>query len=155
MNQPLMPKATAVWLIENTTLTFDQVAAFCELHPLEVQAIADGEVAAGIVGRNPILNGELTSAEIERCQDDPNARLQMAPRSVPKPVIRTKGPRYTPLAKRQDKPAAIAWLIRHQPELADSQIARARPHPLECAQHQAAAPGGAGLVQTGRAQRRC
>ncbi|MSO76275.1 MAG: DUF1013 domain-containing protein [Alphaproteobacteria bacterium] len=124
MNQPLMPKAAAVWLIENTTLTFDQVAAFCALHPLEIQAIADGEVAASIIGRSPITHGELTSAEIERCQRDPDARLQMAARAVPSVAMRTKGPRYTPLAKRQDKPAAIAWLVRHQPEVSDSQIAR-------------------------------
>ena len=92
MNQPLMPKAAAVWLIENTTLTFEQVAAFCGLHPLEIQAIADGEVAAGIVGRSPISHGELTLAEIERCQQDPDARLVMATRAVPSVAMRTIPP---------------------------------------------------------------
>lgn len=124
MAQPLMPKATAVWLIENTTLTFEQVAAFCTLHPLEVQAIADGEVAAGIVGRNPIQHGELTADEIARCEGNPQARLQMASSTVPRAAARSKGPRYTPVAKRQDKPDAIAWLVRNHPELSDAQISR-------------------------------
>ena len=124
MAQPLMPKATAVWLIENTTLDFAQIAAFCDLHPLEIQAIADGEVAAGIVGRNPVQSGELTAAEIARCEKDPTARLQTAPSNVPRPPVRTKGPRYTPVAKRQDKPNGIAWLVRNHPELSDLQISR-------------------------------
>lgn len=124
MAQPLMPMATAVWLIENTTLSFDQIAEFCGLHPLQVQAIADGEVAVGIVGRNPIQAGELSREEIERCEQNPAARLQMATSNVPRAAARTKGPRYTPVAKRQDKPNAIAWLVRNHPELSDTQISR-------------------------------
>ncbi|HVG81957.1 MAG TPA: DUF1013 domain-containing protein [Methylomirabilota bacterium] len=124
MAKPLMPKATAVWLINNTALTFDQIAEFCGLHPLEVQGIADGEVAVGMVGLDPVANGQVTQAEIDRCVEDPSARLQMAKRDIPMPATRTKGPRYTPVSKRQDKPDAIAWLLRHHPELADSQIAR-------------------------------
>ena len=124
MTQPLMPKATAVWLIDNTTLGFDQIAAFCELHPLEVQGIADDEVAIGIQGSDPIANGQLTREEIERCEKDTNARLKMAETDLPQPAKRTGGPRYTPVAKRQDKPDGIAWLLRHHPELKDSQIAR-------------------------------
>ena len=124
MAKPLMPKATAVWLIQNTTLTFDQISEFCGLHPLEVQGIADGEVAVGMVGLDPVTNGQLTQAEIERCEQDASARLQIAKRDIPMPATRTKGPRYTPVSKRQDKPDAIAWLLRHHPELPDSQIAR-------------------------------
>jgi hypothetical protein len=124
MAKPLMPKATAVWLINNTALTFDQIAEFCGLHPLEVQGIADGEVAVGMVGLDPVANGQVTQAEIDRCVQDPSTRLQMAKRDIPMPATRTKGPRYTPVSKRQDKPDAIAWLLRHHPELADSQIAR-------------------------------
>jgi hypothetical protein len=124
MAKPLMPKATAVWLIQNTTLTFDQISEFCGLHPLEVQGIADGEVAVGMVGLDPVTNGQLTQAEIERCVQDASARLQIAKRDIPMPATRTKGPRYTPVSKRQDKPDAIAWLLRHHPELPDSQIAR-------------------------------
>ena len=121
---PLMPKATAVWLIDNTTLNFDQIAEFCGLHPLEVQGIADGEVAAGIQGLDPINNHELTREEIERCEADPKARLKKSKTDLPQPKRRTKGPRYTPVAKRQDKPDAIAWLLRHHPELKDSQIVK-------------------------------
>ena len=124
MVQPLMPKATAVWLVENTTLTFDQIGDFCALHPLEVQGIADGEVAIGIQGIDPMSNHQLTREEIERCQKDPSASLKMAKRELPQPRKRTKGPRYTPVAKRQDKPDGIAWLLRHHPELKDSQIAK-------------------------------
>lgn len=124
MTKPLMPKATAVWLIQNTALTFDQIAEFCGLHPLEVQGIADGEVAVGMVGLDPVTNGQVTQEEIDRCVKDPTARLQIAKREIPMPATRTKGPRYTPVSKRQDKPDAIAWLLRHHPELADSQIAR-------------------------------
>jgi hypothetical protein len=119
-----MPKATAVWLVEHTTLTFEQIAAFCGLHPLEVQGIADGEVAIGIQGQDPVANGQLTREELERCQGDSNARLTMAVQDLPQPAKRTKGPRYTPVAKRQDKPDGIAWLLRHHPELKDSQIAK-------------------------------
>jgi hypothetical protein len=119
-----MPKATAVWLVDNTTLTFEQIAAFCGLHPLEVQGIADGEVAIGIQGQDPLTNHQLTKEELERCQGDPTARLKMAEQDLPQPAKRTKGPRYTPVAKRQDKPDGIAWLLRHHPELKDSQIAK-------------------------------
>ncbi len=124
MAAPLMPKSTAVWLVDNTSLTFDQIADFCELHRLEVQGIADGEVAIGIQGIDPIANSQLTRDEIERCEKDPKARLQMLKLDLPEPAKRTKGPRYTPVAKRQDKPDGIAWLVRHHPELKDSQIAK-------------------------------
>ncbi len=124
MAYPLMPKATAVWLVENTSLTFEQISAFCGLHPLEVQGIADGEVAIGIQGLDPTANSQLTREEIERCQTDLSARLQLIELDLPKPVKRTKGPRYTPVAKRQDKPDGISWLARHHPELKDSQIAK-------------------------------
>jgi hypothetical protein len=124
MAQLLMPKATAVWLVQNTTLTFDQIAEFCGLHALEVQGIADGEVAIGIVGLDPTANGQLTKEEIVRCEADPAARLRMQKATIPLPAPRTKGPRYTPVAKRQDKPDAVAWLIRHHPELTDSQISK-------------------------------
>jgi len=124
MSKPLMPKATAVWLVDNTTLTFDQVAAFCELHPLEVQAIADGDVAGGINGADPIANGTLTAEEIKRCEQDRANRLVIAKRDLPKPASRPKGPKYTPVAKRGDKPDGIAWLVKFHPELKDSQIGR-------------------------------
>lgn len=121
---PLMPKATASWLVDNTTLTFDQIAEFCGLHPLEVQALADGEVNAGIMGTNPILNGELTAEEIARCEKTSNARLKMLKTDLPKPRARAKGPRYTPVTKRAEKPNAIAYLLKRYPELADVQIAK-------------------------------
>jgi uncharacterized protein len=124
MAQPLMPKATAVWLVEHTSLTFDQIGEFCGLHPLEVQAIADGEVAVQMIGVDPVANGQLTLAEIERCQQDPAARLQLSQSAHPEPVVRHKGPRYTPIAKRQDKPDAIAWLLKNHPELSDGQISK-------------------------------
>lgn len=124
MAQLLMPKATAVWLVENTALTFEQIGAFCNLHPLEVQGIADGEVAVGIVGLDPTGNGQLTKEELQRCEADPSARLNLARVTIPLPVTRTKGPRYTPISKRQDKPDAVAWLVRHHPELSDAQISR-------------------------------
>ncbi|MET1027068.1 MAG: cell cycle transcriptional regulator TrcR [Dongiaceae bacterium] len=124
MAQLLMPKATAVWLVENTALTFEQIGAFCTLHPLEVQGIADGEVAVGIVGLDPTGNGQLSKEEIQRCEGDPSARLKLSRVDIPLPVTRTKGPRYTPISKRQDKPDAVAWLVRHHPELSDAQISR-------------------------------
>jgi hypothetical protein len=124
MAAPLMPKATAVWLVDNTSLTFDQIADYCALHRLEVQGIADGEVAIGIQGIDPIANSQLTRDEIERCEKDASARLKMLKLDLPEPSKRTKGPRYTPVAKRQDKPDAIAWLLRHHPELKESQIAK-------------------------------
>lgn len=124
MDRPLMPKATAVWLIEQTTLTFDQVAAFCGLHELEVQGIADGEVNPGMQGLDPVLGGQLTWAEIERCQEDPTARLQMVTTDLPLPAPRSKGPRYTPINKRGDKPDAVAWLLRNHPELSEAVICK-------------------------------
>lgn len=123
-NQPLMPKATAVWLVENTSLTFEQIAEFCGLHLLEVQGIADGQVAAGVRGLDPIANGQLTKEEIELGTQNPNYKLHLLKRDLPQPKKRTAGPRYTPVAKRQDKPDGIAWLLRNHPELKDSQIVR-------------------------------
>jgi uncharacterized protein len=124
MPAPLMPKATAVWLVENTSLTFEQIADFCGLHPLEVQAIADGEVANQMHGIDPVTNGQTTAEEIARCQVDPDARLVLSPQAAPLPLGRHKGPRYTPIAKRQDKPDAIAYLLRSHPELSDAQITK-------------------------------
>jgi hypothetical protein len=124
MAAPLMPKATAVWLVTNTTLSFEQIGDFCGLHKLEVQAIADGEVAQGIIGLDPVLNGQIGHEEIKRCQDDPRARLKMIKSDLPQPVVRSKGPRYTPVSKRADKPDAIAYLIKTYPELLDAQVAR-------------------------------
>ncbi len=123
MAQPLMPKATAVWLVENTTLTFDQIADFCSLHPLEVQGIADGEVAVGIVGLDPIANGQITREEITRGEADAKVKLAGRETDVP-PVPRRKGPRYTPVSKRGDRPDAISWLLKYTPELTDAQICK-------------------------------
>lgn len=123
MTQPLMPMATAVWLVDNTVLTFTQIAEFCQLHELEIQGIADGTVGAHMVGQDPTTSGQLTQAELDRCQADPNARLVLSVYDV-QAVTRTKGPRYTPVSKRQDKPDAIAWLVRNHPELTDLQISR-------------------------------
>lgn len=120
----LMPKATAVWLVENTALSFEQIAEFCGMHPLEIQGIADGEVAIGIVGLDPIANNQLMREEIERCEKDRDAKLEMLKAELPTPIQRTKGARYTPVSKRQDRPAAIAWLLRHHAELTDAQIGR-------------------------------
>lgn len=124
MPLPLMPKATAVWMVENTALTFEQIGEFCGLHKLEVQAVADGEVAIGIIGMDPVMSGQLTAEEIKRCEEDPRARLKMVRSDLPQPVSRTKGPRYTPVSKRADKPDAIAYLVKTHPELLDAQIAR-------------------------------
>src|SRR6201987_4193608 len=124
MAAPLMPKATAVWLVENTSLTFEQIADFCELHPLEIQAIADDEVANQMQGLDPVANGQTTMEEIKRCQVDPEARLRLSPQAIPQQMFRHKGPRYTPIAKRQDKPDAIAFLLRSHPELSDTQISK-------------------------------
>lgn len=123
---PLMPKATAVWLVENTSLAFEQIADFCKLHPLEVKGIADGEVAAGIKGLDPITTGQLTRDEIEKAQKSPAYRLKVAVSKVKLPEVKrtTKGPRYTPLSRRQDRPNAILWLLRNHPELKDAQIIR-------------------------------
>jgi hypothetical protein len=122
---PLMPKATAVWLVENTALSFEQIAEFCKLHPLEVKAIADGDSAQGIKGLDPIQTGQLTRDEIERGEKDANLRLKLADRKVRVPEQKTKrGPRYTPVSRRQDRPNAILWLLRSHPELKDAQIMR-------------------------------
>ena len=122
---PLMPKATAVWLIDNTALTFRQIADFCKLHELEVKGIADGDVAHGIKGLDPIAAGELTRDELEAAQSDPSHRLQMAKPKTTIPTFKPrKGPRYTPVSRRQDRPDAIAWLVRNHPELPDSAIMR-------------------------------
>jgi hypothetical protein len=123
---PLMPKATAVWLVENTSLTFEQIADFCHLHPLEVKGIADGEVAQGIKGADPITNNQLTREELDRAAGDASYRLKMAPPKVKLPEMKTvkRGPRYTPVSRRHDRPNAILWLIRNHPELKDAQIIR-------------------------------
>ena len=166
MSTPLMPKATAVWLIDKTSLTFDQVADFVGMHPLEVQAIADGEVAQGIVGYDPVANGQLTREEIARCEADPQRRLGHA-RRAPFPSRRSaaRARRYTPVAKRNDRPDGIAWLLRNYPQLTDSQVGQAaghhqgdhrqgaRPHPLELGQHQAARPGDPGPLHPVRPER--
>jgi len=124
-NAPLMPKATAVWLVENTSLTFDQIADFCKLHPLEVKGIADGEVAAGIKGHDPITSNQLTREEIAKAEKDPDYRMHLAVSKVRLPEIKPRrGARYTPLSRRQDRPNAILWLIRNHPELKDAQIMR-------------------------------
>ena len=123
MALPLMPKATAVWLVENSTLSFDQIAYFCGMHSLEVQAIADGEVAIGIVGLDPVANGQLTREEIERCEKDEAQNLRLA--AMPELARqKQKGARYTPVSKRQDKPDAVAWILKHHPELTDAQISK-------------------------------
>jgi uncharacterized protein len=124
-NAPLMPKATAVWLVENTSLTFDQIAEFCKLHPLEVKGIADGEVAAGIRGHDPITSGQLTREEIGRGERDTAHQLRLSVSKVVMPEVKkVRGPRYTPLSRRQDRPNAILWLVRNHPELKDAQIMR-------------------------------
>ena len=119
-----MPKATAAWLVDNTALTFDQIAEFCNLHPLEVQALADGDVNSGIMGTSPILSGELTAEEIARCEKNVNAKLKMCKTDLPKPRARSKGPRYTPVTKRAEKPGAVSFLLKKYPELADVQVAK-------------------------------
>ena len=124
-NAPLMPKATAVWLVENTSLTFEQIADFCKLHPLEVKGIADGEVAAGIKGHDPITSGQLSREEIVAGEADKNHQLKLAVSKVRlPPPKKSRGPRYTPLSRRQDRPNAILWLVRNHPELKDAQIMR-------------------------------
>jgi hypothetical protein len=124
-DRPLMPKATAVWLVENTSLTFDQIADFCGLHVLEVKGIADGDVAHGIRGSDPITSGQLSREEIARAQNDPNYRLKLSRSKVFIPEVKAKrAPKYTPVSRRQDRPNAILWLLRHHPELRDAQIMR-------------------------------
>ncbi len=123
MTLPLMPKATAVWLIDKTALTFTQIADFCGMHPLEVQAIADGEVAQGIVGYDPVANSQVTLDEIRRCEADSNLRLRLLPGANPLPK-RSRGARYTPVAKRNDRPDAIAFLLRTYPQLSEAQVGK-------------------------------
>ena len=123
--KPLMPKATAVWLVENTSLSFDQIAEFCGLHHLEVKGIADGDVAQGIKGMDPIASGQLSREEIKRGEADADYHLKLAEAKVEIPPVKTKrGPRYTPVSRRQDRPNAVMWLLRNHPELKDSQIIR-------------------------------
>jgi hypothetical protein len=122
-DKPLMPKATAVWLIDNTSLTFDQIAEFCGMHPLEVKGIADEDVAKGIKGIDPVAAGQLTHEQIEAAEKNPEMRLKMAPAKYKMPHIKAKKtPRYTPVSKRQDKPDAIYWLLRNHAELTDADI---------------------------------
>src|SRR5215204_5469112 len=122
---PLMPKATAVWLVENTALSFDQIAQFCNLHPLEVKAIADGDAAQGIKGLDPVLTGQLTREQIADAEANPDTKLKLSEPKVRLPQPKSKkGPRYTPVSRRQDRPNAILWLVRNHPELKDSQIMR-------------------------------
>src|ERR1041384_6320122 len=122
-NKPLMPKATAVWLVDNTALSFEQIADFCGLHPLEVKGIADEDVAKGIKGQDPVASGQLTREQIAEAEKDPRKRLKMAPAKHKMPNVRLKrAPRYTPVSKRQDKPDAVYWLIRNHPEFSDSDI---------------------------------
>ena len=123
MTQPLMPMATAVWLVDNTSLSFRQIAEFCQLHELEVQGIADEQVAQNIVGLDPIANGQLAWEDIERCQNDAAASLKLRKDEIPAKT-RSGGARYTPVSKRQEKPDAIAWLLKHHPELTNAQICR-------------------------------
>ncbi len=122
-NAPLMPKATAVWLIENTALSFEQIADFCKMHALEIQALADEE-GPRIIGQSPLASGELSREEIERCEKDPSGILIMKRNDLPQPKIRAKGPRYTPVSKRGDKPDAIAYLLKHHSELTDVQVTK-------------------------------
>jgi hypothetical protein len=123
--KPLMPKATAVWLVSNTSLTFEQIAAFCGLHVLEVKGIADGDVAQGIKGLDPVTSGQLTREAIEEAEREPSRDLHLAePKVIVPETPSRKGPRYTPVSRRQDRPNAVLWLLRNHPELKDSQIMR-------------------------------
>jgi uncharacterized protein len=123
--KPLMPKATAVWLVDNTSLTFEQIAEFCGLHPLEVKGIADEDVAKGIKGQDPVSSGQLTREGIEEAEKNPKTRLKMAPPKHKMPAVKQKkAPRYTPVSKRQDKPDAVYWILRNHPEFADADIIR-------------------------------
>ena len=124
MTKPLMAKATAVWLVDNTTLSFKQIADFCEMHELEVQGIADGDVATGVKGFDPIANNQLDAIEIERGQADPMYRLKLKHNQAAQGEEKRRGPRYTPLSKRQDRPAAILWLVKFHPELSDGAIGK-------------------------------
>ena len=124
MEYPLMRKATAVWLLDNTTLTFRQIASFCGLHELEISGIADGEVASGIRGIDPIINSQLTADEIKKCEANEDLDLKLYKNPAAVGEKRSRGPKYTPLSKRQDKPAAIAWLVKFHPDITDGQISR-------------------------------
>ena len=124
MAKPLMAKATAVWLVDNTTMSFKQIADFVGMHELEVQGIADGDVAAGVKGFDPIANNQLTQDEIDRAEKNPLHKLKLKYNPAAQGEEKRRGPRYTPLSKRQERPAAILWLVKFHPELADSQIAR-------------------------------
>ena len=122
-NKPLMPKATAVWLVDNTGLSFEQIADFCGLHPLEVKGIADEDVAKGIKGQDPVATGQLTREQIAEAEQNPAKRLKMAAPKHKMPSVRQKrAPRYTPVSKRQDKPDAVYWIIKNHPEMADADI---------------------------------
>ena len=120
----LMPKATAVWLVDNTGLTFDQIATFTKMHPLEVKAIADGEAQIGVKGLDPVQTGQLSREQIEAAEKDPNQKLTLAKPKVHVPEHKRKGPRYTPLLKRQERGNAILWVVRNHPELSDGQISK-------------------------------
>jgi uncharacterized protein len=124
MSLPLMPKATAIWLVENTALTFEQIAEFCGMHPLEVQGIADGEVATGILGQSPIDSGQLSREMIELCEANAKQKLVMTPGAAKHLKNKAKGGRYTPVARRQDKPEAVSWLVKHHPYIPDSKVVK-------------------------------
>ncbi|MEM9797522.1 MAG: cell cycle transcriptional regulator TrcR [Pseudomonadota bacterium] len=124
MNKPIMAKATAVWLVDNTTLSFKQIGDFCDLHELEVQGIADGDVAAGVKGFDPIANKQLTAEEIAKAEKDPTHKLRLLHNPAADGEQKRRGPRYTPLSKRQDRPNAILWLVKFHPELTDAQISK-------------------------------
>lgn len=121
---PLMPKATAVWLVENTALTFEQIGDFCGMHPLEIQGIADGEVSGGIRGHDPIASGQLSSENIAECEKDADKHLELLSNAKQYIMQKAKGSRYTPVARRQDKPDAIAWIVKNYPAMTDGQIAK-------------------------------
>jgi hypothetical protein len=124
-DKPLMPKATAVWLVDNTSLTFEQIADFCGLHPLEVKGIADEDVAKGIKGQDPVASGQLTRDQIEKAEADPKLRLKLAVSKHKMPPVKAKKiPRYTPVSKRQDKPDAVYWILRNHPEFTDADIVK-------------------------------
>lgn len=124
MAKPLMAKATAVWLVDNTTISFKQIADFVEMHELEIQGIADGDVAAGVKGFDPVANNQLTQDDIDEAEKDPMVRLRLKHNPAAQGEEKRRGPRYTPLSKRQDRPNAILWLVKFHPELVDSQIAK-------------------------------
>jgi uncharacterized protein len=124
MAQPLMPKATAIWLIENTSLSFAQISAFCDIHPLEIQAIADGESSIGMVGMDPVASGQLTHEEIARCEADPTTFLVLTTPITADSILGKRKGRYTPVSKRQDRPDAIAWVLKFHPEITEAHLCR-------------------------------